>query len=62
VLQLGKIMNDDVPVIPVTEAADWFQYDTTSIDGWPNADNPYNQPAPWNIPDSMVLINSIYGK
>ncbi len=62
VQQLAKIMNDDVPVIPVTEAANWFQYDTTSIDGWPNADNPYNQPAPWNIPDNMVLINTIWGK
>ena len=62
VLQLGKIMNDEVPVLPVTESADWFQYDTTTIDGWPNADNPYCQPAPWNIPDSMVLLDTIWGK
>jgi peptide/nickel transport system substrate-binding protein len=62
VLQLGKIMNDDVPVIPVTESADWFQYDTTAIDGWPTADNPYCQPAPWNIPDNMVLLTTIWGK
>jgi len=62
VLKLGKIMNDDVPVIPVTESADWFQYDTTAIDGWPTADNPYCQPAPWNIPDNMVLLTTIWGK
>ncbi len=62
VKQMAQIMNDDVPVIPVTEAADWFQYDTTNIDGWPNADNPYTQPAPWNVPDNMVLITSIWGK
>ena len=62
VKQMAQIMNDDVPVIPVTEAADWFQYDTTSIDGWPTADNPYCQPAPWNIPDNMVLLTSIWGK
>ena len=55
-------MNDDVPVIPVTESADWFQYDTTAIDGWPTADNPYCQPAPWNIPDNMVLLTTIWGK
>jgi peptide/nickel transport system substrate-binding protein len=62
VKQLGKIMNDEVPVIPVTESADWFQYDTTAIDGWPTADNPYCQPAPWNVPDNMVLLTTIWGK
>jgi peptide/nickel transport system substrate-binding protein len=62
VLKLGKIMNDEVPLIPVTESADWFQYDTTSIDGWPTADNPYAQPAPWNIPDNMVVLTTIWGK
>jgi len=62
VTQLAKIMNDEVPVIPTTEAANWFQYDTTTIDGWPTADNPYAQPAPWAIPDMMVTLTSIFGK
>jgi peptide/nickel transport system substrate-binding protein len=62
VKQMAKIMNDDVPVIPVTEAADWFQYDTTAIDGWPTAENPYCQPAPWNNPDVMVMLTTIWGK
>lgn len=62
VKQLAQIMNDEVPVIPVTESADWFQYDTTFIDGWPTAQNPYCQPAPWNTPDNMVLLTTIWGK
>ena len=49
--QLQKVMLADVPVIPVTEAVDWFQYDTGSFSGWPTPSNPYAQPAAYNYPD-----------
>ena len=32
--KLQQVMLSDVPVIPVTEAVDWYQYDTQSIGGW----------------------------
>jgi len=49
--QLQKVMLADVPVIPVTEAVDWFQYDTGSFSGWVTQGNPYAQPAAYNYPD-----------
>jgi len=49
--QLQKVMLQDVPVIPVTESVDWFQYDTGSFSGWPTPSNPYAQPAAYNYPD-----------
>ncbi len=49
--QLEKVMLQDVPVIPVTESVDWFQYDTGSFSGWPTPTNPYAQPAAYNYPD-----------
>ena len=49
--QLQKVMLADVPVIPVTEAVDWFQYDTGSFTGWVTQGNPYAQPAAYNYPD-----------
>ncbi len=49
--QLEKVMLSEVPVIPVTEAVDWFQYDTGSFSGWPTQANPYAQPAAYNYPD-----------
>jgi peptide/nickel transport system substrate-binding protein len=49
--QLEKVMLSEVPVIPVTEAVDWFQYDTGSFSGWPTQGNPYAQPAAYNYPD-----------
>jgi len=46
----------DVPVIPVTESVDWFQYDTGSFSGWPTQANPYAQPAAYNYPDWGQLM------
>ena len=54
--QLQKIMLQDVPVIPVTEQVDWFQYDTGSFSGWPTPGNPYAQPAAYNYPDWGQLM------
>ncbi len=49
--QLEKVMLDDVPVIPVTEEVDWYQYDTSSFTGWVTKSDPYAQPAAYNYPD-----------
>jgi peptide/nickel transport system substrate-binding protein len=56
--QLEKVMLQQVPVIPVTEAVDWFQYDTGSFSGWPTPSNPYAQPAAYNYPDwGQVMLH-----
>ena len=49
--ELQKVMLTDVPVIPVTEAVDWFQYDTSKFSGWPTPTDAYAQPAAYNYPD-----------
>jgi peptide/nickel transport system substrate-binding protein len=49
--QLEKVMLQDVPVIPVTESVDWYQYDTSSFTGWVTKSDPYAQPAAYNYPD-----------
>jgi peptide/nickel transport system substrate-binding protein len=54
--QLQKVLLTDVPVIPVTEQVDWFQYDTGSFSGWPTPGNPYAQPAAYNYPDWGQLM------
>src|ERR1700730_4011453 len=46
--QLQSVLLKDVPVIPITEQVDWFQYDTGSFTGWPSPGNPYAQPAAYN--------------
>ena len=58
VSKLELVMLQEVPVIPVTESVDWFQYDTSKFSGWPTPANPYAQPAAYNYPDwAQVMLN-----
>jgi peptide/nickel transport system substrate-binding protein len=60
VSQLQAIMLKDVPVIPVTEQVNWFQYDTGSFSGWPTPGNPYAQPAIYTYPDwGQVMVHLV---
>ena len=58
--QLSQVMVDDIPVVPVTEGVDWYQYDTTSFGGWPTASDPYAQPPVWAYPDNGVVLTHLY--
>ncbi|TQJ06081.1 ABC transporter substrate-binding protein [Kribbella jejuensis] len=60
--QISSYMIKDVPVIPTTESVDWYQYNTKDLDGWPTQDNPYAQPAPYNIPDVGQVLTNLYSK
>ena len=46
----------DVPIIPITEGVDWYQYNTKSISGWVTQKNPYAKPAAYEVPDWGVLL------
>jgi len=56
--QIEAAVLKDVPYIPMTESVDWFQYNTSDIQGWPTPDNPYAQPAAYTVPDvEQVLLH-----
>jgi peptide/nickel transport system substrate-binding protein len=55
VKKLEAAMVNDIPVIPVTEGVDWYQYNTKSITGWVTQGNPYAKPAAYEVPDWAVL-------
>ena len=56
--KIQEVMVNDVPIIPVIEAVDWYQYDTGTFSGWPTQGNPYGQPAPYAWPDlEQVLLH-----
>ncbi|MGN6869341.1 MAG: ABC transporter substrate-binding protein [Solirubrobacteraceae bacterium] len=57
--QLQKVMVDQVPLIPVTEGVDWYQYDTSHFAGWPTQSNPYAQPSPYQAPDMGVVLTHL---
>ncbi|MGH3252521.1 MAG: ABC transporter substrate-binding protein [Trebonia sp.] len=54
----------NLPVIPTTTAADWFEYNSQHFTGWPTQDNPYDSGQPSgtnNSPstgsDEVVLLH-----
>jgi peptide/nickel transport system substrate-binding protein len=54
--QLEKVMLADVPLIPVTEEVDWYQYSTANFTGWVTQSDPFAQPAAYNYPDWGQLL------
>jgi peptide/nickel transport system substrate-binding protein len=56
--QVEQVMLGDVPIIPVVEAVDWYQYDTANLTGWPTPQDPYAQPSAYAYPDvEQVLLH-----
>jgi peptide/nickel transport system substrate-binding protein len=62
VKQLEAVMVNEIPVIPVTEAVDWYQYNTKSLDGWVLKSDPYARPAAYENPDWGVMLLHLKGK
>jgi peptide/nickel transport system substrate-binding protein len=55
VWKLEEAMVNDVPIIPITEGVDWYQYNTKTLTGWVTPQNPYAQPAAYAVPDWGVV-------
>jgi peptide/nickel transport system substrate-binding protein len=56
--QLQQVLLKDVPVIPLTESVDWYEYNTGAFSGWATPGNPYAQPGPALAPDfGWVLLH-----
>jgi peptide/nickel transport system substrate-binding protein len=56
---LQQIVMDELPVIPMLQSPNWFQYRTEFWDGWPTEDNPYALPAPYMFPDNLLVITNL---
>jgi peptide/nickel transport system substrate-binding protein len=56
VKQLEAVMVNEIPVIPVTEGVDWYQYNTKDLTGWVVKGNPYARPAAYVNPDWGVML------
>ena len=56
VRQLQAVMVNEIPVIPVTEGVDWYQYNTKGLTGWVTQGNAYAKPAAYENPDWGVML------
>ncbi len=53
---IEDIMVTQLPVLPLTVNVYWDEYTTKNWTGWPNASNPYDSGAPYNMPDAENVI------
>jgi len=60
--QIEAAMLKDIPIIPTTESVDWFQYNTSDIQGWPTPQNPYAQPSAFSVPDVEQVLLHLYSQ
>ena len=56
VKQLEAVMVNDIPVIPVTEGVDWYQYNTEGLTGWVTQGDKFAKPAAYENPDWGVML------
>jgi peptide/nickel transport system substrate-binding protein len=60
--QLESAMVKDIPIIPITEGVDFYEYNTKSITGWVTPSNPYAKPSPYEVPDWGVVLTHLRPK
>ncbi len=56
---LQQIVVDELPVIPMVQSPNWFQYNTERWEGFPNEDNPYALGAPFQSPDILLVVHNL---
>lgn len=57
---LQKIMVEELPLIPLLQSPNWFQYRTANFDGWPTEQDPYALPAPYSYPDNLLVVKRLH--
>lgn len=56
---MQQIVVDELPLIPLLQSPNWFQYRTVNFDGWPTKEDPYALPAPYSYPDNLLVIKQL---
>jgi len=57
-----RIAAADVPIIPLTIGAQWYEYNTTKFVGWPDGKHPFDLPAPWAAPENDIVVQHLHLK
>lgn len=52
--ELSHIMVEQVPFVPIWYGANWFQYSTKQVTGWPSEDDPYSKPG-----DNLLVLTHL---
>lgn len=56
---LEQIMVEKLPVIPMLQSPNWFQYNTERWEGFPTEKDPYALGAPFQFPDNLLVVTNL---
>lgn len=56
---LEQIMVEQLPVIPMLQSPNWFQYNTARWEGFPTEKDPYALGAPFQFPDNLLVVTNL---
>ncbi|UPW19542.1 ABC transporter substrate-binding protein [Agarivorans sp. TSD2052] len=60
--ELQVFTAENLPFIPLFSNPTWFQYNSSKIVGWPNAENPYVQPVWYDGGKRILVLNNLHLK
>jgi peptide/nickel transport system substrate-binding protein len=59
---LMTFTGENLPFIPVFSNPTWYQYNSTRIAGWANAEDPYVQPVFYDESRKLIMFERLYAK
>jgi peptide/nickel transport system substrate-binding protein len=59
---LMTFTGENLPFIPVFSNPTWYQYNSTRIAGWANAENPFVQPVFYDESRKLIMFEQLYAK
>jgi peptide/nickel transport system substrate-binding protein len=59
---IESVMATQLPTIPLVFGANWYEYNTTNIVGWPTPQDAYVNPSPYTYPAIAVVLMHLHGR
>lgn len=59
VKQMEALYNKDLPVVPLLNAANWYEYSTLHYTGWPSQDDPYALGPAYDAPGNAIIVTHL---
>ncbi|HLS15955.1 MAG TPA: ABC transporter substrate-binding protein [Beutenbergiaceae bacterium] len=56
---LQALMVEEMPMVPMIQAPNWFQFNTANWEGWPSEEDPYAFGAPFQSPDNILVVQNL---
>ncbi len=59
IFQMEDLFNAQMPLIPLLNAANWFEYSTQHFTGWPSPQNPYALGPTYDAPGNEIVVTHL---